>query len=211
MSNAQEIPMDSPIRLFLGCGGRPISGYVNVDLDSLDEIKQRYPGREFAPDIKVYQFDIFDLPYPDQCVDEVRADSVFEHLGFLEEKRIFLEAHRVLKPGGLFDFCVPDFEYIVRQWLDAEDNWKDWFRNDDEAIAETHWFGQYSDRMDQRWGYLTASLWGNQNGEGQVHKNCYTVPKIRAILDSLGFRDLEISHFHWQGRDRMIRAKSYRA
>ena len=31
------------IRLNLGCGGRPLPGYINVDLDSLEALRGRYP------------------------------------------------------------------------------------------------------------------------------------------------------------------------
>jgi hypothetical protein len=111
----------------------------------------------------------------------------------------------MLQPGGIFHFPVPDFEKIFEIWLAAKDEWKDFYRSDPEAIANNHWFGQYSNSMDNRWGYLMASIFGNQNGPGQFHKNCYTVAKIRAILKRLEFDELEISHFLWKGdRDPMI-------
>lgn len=54
-----------------------------------------------------------------------------------------------------------------------------------------------------------AMIFGNQNRVGQFHKNCYTVPKLRAILRYLGFEELEISHYRWRGdRDLMIHVKA---
>ena len=193
------------IRLNLGCGGRPLPGYINVDLDSLDELKARYPQQEFPEDIEIHNFSIFHLPFADEGVTEVRADSIIEHLSFAEEPRFFYEVKRVLRPGGIFHFSTTDFEEIAQLWLAAKDEWKDFYRNDPEAIANEHWFGQYSYSMDNRWGYLTASIFGSQNGPGQFHKNCYTVGKIRTILKRLEFEELEISHFLWKGdRDPMI-------
>jgi len=197
------------IRLNLGCGARPLPGYINIDMDTLEELKSRYPIEEFPEGIKVYQYDIFNLPFPDESVTEIKADSLVEHLSFLEERKIFYEVKRVLKPGGILEFSTPDFEETVRLWLAAKDEWKDFFRNDPEAIAQQHWFGQYSYSTKSRWGYLTASIFGPQNSEGQFHKNCYTVPKIRAILKRLGFEELEISHFKWKGdRNLMILVKA---
>jgi predicted SAM-dependent methyltransferase len=136
----------------------------------------------------------------------VRADSLVEHLSFIEEPVFFNEVKRVLRPGGAFDFSTPDFEDAVRLWLAAKDEWKAFYRNDPEAIASKHWFGQYSYSTENRWGYLMAMIFGNQNGPGQFHKNCYTVPKIRAILKCLDFEELAISHYRWKGdRDVMIR------
>jgi predicted SAM-dependent methyltransferase len=197
---------DSPdIKLNIGCGGRPLPGYINVDSDDLEALKLRYPQQRFLDDIKIYQYDIFNLPFPDESVAEVRADSLIEHLSFIEEPKFFYEVKRVLRPGGIFLFSTTDFEEIVKLWLAAEDDWKDFFRNDDEAIAQQHWFGQYSYSTKNRWGYLCAMIFGSQNGEGQFHKNCYTVPKIRAILKQLEFQELEISHYQWKGdRDPMI-------
>ena len=194
--------MNSPqIRLNLGCGGRPLEGYVNVDKDSLDTIKKRYPGYRFSENLTVSQYDIFNLPYADKSIAEVRAESLLEHLSFEEEKNIFYEVKRILFPGGIFRFSVPDFEATVRQWLDAKDDWKDFYRNDEEAILQKHWFGQYSDSGESRWGYLTAIIFGPQNSEGQFHKNCYTEQKIKSILARLEFIPSKITRGHWKNND----------
>ena len=57
---------------------------------------------------------------------------------------------------------LPDFEMTVKQWLAAKDDWKDFFRDDDEAIKQNHWFGNYNNKPDNRWGYLLASIFGNR-------------------------------------------------
>ncbi len=180
------------IKLNIGCGGRPLEDYINVDMDSADELRRRYPNRKFPPDLRVYNYDIFNLPYKDGTVDEVRADSFLEHLSFSDEPRFFKEVKRVLKPDGIFGFLVPDFETVVKAWLKAKDDWKEFYRNDDEAIKKHHWFGNYSYTIDNRWGYLTASFFGTQNSPGQFHRNCFTEGKIRTMLKQLGFTDVEI-------------------
>ena len=200
---------DNDIRLNLGCAGRPRSGYINIDLDDIEKLQARYPNQDFPKGIDVYQYDIFNLPYEDSTVSEVRCDSLLEHLSFLEEPKFFYEMKRVLTAGGLLHFSVPDFEETVKQWLAAKDEWMDFYRNDPEAIAQCHWFGQYSYSTDNRWGYLTASLFGPQNSPGQFHKNCYTVPKIKAILNKIGFEEEKISHYLWkEERNLMIDVKA---
>lgn len=203
---------EKDIKLNLGCASLPLPGYINVDLDSLDELKARYPQKKFPDGIEIYNYDIFNLPFDDESVTEVRADSLIEHLSFAEEPRFFYEVKRVLRPGGIFQFSTTDFEKIVQLWLDAKDEWKDFYRCDAEAIANNHWFGQYSYSIENRWGYLMASIFGNQHGKGQFHKNGYTVAKIRAILKRLGFKELKITHFLWKGdRDPMIYVKAMKA
>jgi SAM-dependent methyltransferase len=193
------------IKLNLGCASRPLLGYVNIDLDTIEEIRDRYPNISIPEGIEVFQYDIFALPYADGTVSEVKSDSLLEHLSFLEEGKFFYEMLRVLRPGGRLVFSVPDFEETVRKWLAAEDDWRDFYRNDAEAIAKEHWFGQYSYSTKSRWSYLTASIFGPQNSEGQFHKNCYTEKKIRSMLDRIGFEIDKLDFYSWKGdRDRMI-------
>ena len=198
----------SEIRLNLGCASRLLSGYINVDLDSIEEIKNRYPNIEIDEDQQFLQANILDLPFEDNTVDEIRADAFMEHMSFKEESQMFKEVYRALRPGGLFVFSVPDFEDAVRKWLAAEEDWRDFYRDDDKAIAECHWFGQYSYSTSSRWGYLTAAIFGPQNSPGQFHKNAYTEGKIIAICDKIGFEKPEIDRFLWKGdRDTMIRVR----
>jgi SAM-dependent methyltransferase len=200
---------DGNIRINIGCGGRTLPGYINVDSDNLETLRQRYPLQKFPDEIEVFQYDIFDLPFPDGSVAEIRTDSLIEHLSFIEEPKFFHEIKRVLRLGGLFTFSTTNFEEIVKIWLNAKDDWQDFYRDDQEAIEQEHWFGQYSYSTDNRWGYLSAMIFGSQNGEGQFHKNCYTIPKIRAILDRLHFTNVEISETLWKGnRDPMINVKA---
>jgi predicted SAM-dependent methyltransferase len=197
--------MISPIKLNLGCASRPLKDFVNIDLDSIEQIKKRYPNIDIPGGIEVFNYDIFNLPYKDGTVDYIKTDSLLEHLSFLEEKQLFLEIKRVLKIDGIFEFSVPDFEETVKLWLNAKDDWKDFYRNDQDAIEQCHWFGQYSYSMDNRWGYLTASIFGPQNSEGQFHKNCYTEGKIKAIMNFLNFELDSLSRFRWkEDRDLML-------
>ncbi len=200
------------IKLNIGCGGRPLPEYINIDSDDLETLKFRYPQQQFYDNIKIYNYDILNLPFPDGSIAEVRADSLIEHLSFIEEPKFFYEVKRVLRSGGIFQFSTTNFEEIVKLWLAAEDNWKDFYRNDDKAIAQQHWFGQYSYSTQNRWGYLCAMIFGSQNGEGQFHKNCYTVSKIKAILKRLNFKELEIFHYLWKGdRDPMIHVRAMKS
>lgn len=197
--------MTHDIRLNLGCGGRPLPGYLNVDRDDIEAMTSRYPDRSFDDVPIIYPFDIFNLPFPDSSISEVRAESLVEHLSFAEEPLFFNETRRVLRPGGRMVIQTTDFEAIARLWLDARDDWQDFYRSDPEAIAATHWFGQYSYAMDNRWGYLTAAIFGSQNGEGQFHRNCYTEGKLRAIMEHLGMVTHSVRYFRWKGdRDPML-------
>jgi len=194
-----------PIKLNLGCGGRPLIDYVNIDMDTIDEMRDRYPNQVFDDSLTIEQYDIFNLPYEDATIDEVRADGLIEHLPFIDEPRFFYEVARVLKSGGRLRLSTVDFEKTVKKWLDAEDDWKDFYKNDEKSIHEQHWFGTYTYQPINRWGYLTATFYGSQNGKGQFHTNCYTEKKLSAICNRLGLNVETIDKFQWKGdRDYML-------
>ena len=196
---------DDLIRLNLGCGGRPLRGYINVDMDTLDQIRARYPNQTFEDDLIIAQHDIFSLPYSNDSVDEVRSEGLIEHLPFIDEPRFFHEVVRILKPGGLLYLSTVDFEMTAKQWLEAEDDWKDFYRNDQEAILNQHWFGTYTYSPNNRWGYLAATLYGSQNSAGQFHTNCYSEGKLRAICRKINLKVVSIERFQWKGdRDHML-------
>ena len=204
-----SILQSESIKLNLGCGGRPLNGFINVDMDSLADIRKRYPNRIYSDDIIVVNYDIFNLPFESNSVDEIISEALIEHIPFIDEGKFFKEIVRVLKPGGSIYLTTVDFEKACQKWLLSKDNWLDFYRNDDEAILNEHWFGNNSYNADNRWGYLTATFYGSQNGTGQFHTNCYSEGKFRSICSKLNLDVVEINRFKWQGdRDEMISLKA---
>jgi predicted SAM-dependent methyltransferase len=189
------------MKINLGCGSTPLKDYINVDMDTLEDLRERYPNRTFEDDLVIEQWDIFNLPVEDGTVDEVKADCLFEHLNFIDEKRAFYEVKRVLKTGGVFEISVPDFDAIIELWSKAKDDWQDWYRDDDEAIKSEHWFGTYEYSYKNKWGYLLACIFGSQNGDGQYHKNCYTTNKLLKIFKKLDFDVTHQSFYQWPRGD----------
>ena len=194
------------IRLNLGCASVLLADYINIDMDDLETIKSRYPNIVIDDNYKFIQSDIFNLPFESGTVDEIRCDSLIEHLSFKEEKKFFYYVTKLLRKGGILNLSTPDFEATVKNWLSAEDNWKDFFRDDEKAINQNHWFGTYTYNVNNRWGYITASIFGSQNSVGQFHKNCYTEKKLKSIYLRLGFERTKIERYVWKkDRDNMIR------
>lgn len=192
-------------KLNVGCGGRPLHGYINIDQDSIAEMRARYPTTVFDDSLVIENHDIFNLPYPDSSISEVNADGLLEHLTFKEEPQFLYEMRRVLKPGGILKFSVPDFERACQIWLDAKDDWQDFYSDAIEDIKKDHWFGTYSYNYENRWGYIVATFYGSQNGAGQFHKNAYSEGKIKKMMDKLGFGQVTVKKFLWKGdRDPML-------
>ncbi len=193
------------IKINIGCGGRPLKNYINIDMDTKEQLEKRYPNLIITDDIILKKYDIYNLPFKDDEVDEILCEALIEHIPFTKEEKFFKEIARVLKIGGKLYLSTPNFEKTVKQWLEAKDDWKDFFKNDERSIENNHWFGTYTYNPLNRWGYLTAMIFGSQNGDGQFHHNCYTEDKIKKIIKKIGLKLISIEHFRWKGdRDHML-------
>lgn len=93
------------MKLELGSGHRPTRGYTTNDLHAFDGID--LPGRPALLDLD------------DDSLDEVLALGFVEHLAYYEALDTFRNVHRMLKPGGLFLFDVPDYPIWAQMYLDA--------------------------------------------------------------------------------------------
>ena len=56
------------------------------------------------------------LPYEDNYFDVIYSKSIIEHFYFPE--KIFQEAYRVLKPGGIIITLTPEWKYIYKSFYD---------------------------------------------------------------------------------------------
>jgi SAM-dependent methyltransferase len=72
------------------------------------EADRRRAGR---PDIGILTGDAHALPLGDASVDRARVDRVLQHLH--EPARAMAEAHRVLRPGGVFGMAEPDWDTLA--------------------------------------------------------------------------------------------------
>ena len=190
-------------RLHIGCGLDFKEDYINIDIESKESLLARYEGSDNVTfksfqekGIEIYNYNIFALPYENNTVNEVLCNAFLEHLDFVEERKFFFEVKRILKPEGIFNFSVPDFEWLIKKWIQANDEWKDFYYTD----QGEHWFGQKNRNMDTRWGYLIAAIFGNQNGLGQYHKNAFTKQKIGMILKKIDFKIVEINESYYRGK-----------
>jgi len=83
------------MKVNLGCGSNIVSGYINVDINPLDD------------SVLQCDFEKDKLPFDDNSIDELQAIDVLEHINNLIP---FLnECYRVLKDSGKFYIEVPKF------------------------------------------------------------------------------------------------------
>ncbi len=121
-----------PNRLHLGCGLNVVDGWLNVDgswnawlanhplIRKVAKASRLAPRSMFAVEFPrgITTLDVRKrLPWPDASFDAVYASHLLEHLHHEDAKRLLRECLRVLRPGGVARFVVPDLRAISREYL----------------------------------------------------------------------------------------------
>lgn len=87
-------------KLHVGCGGHPLAGWLNSDLDPRRWSTLRLDAaRRF--------------PLDDACLDYVYSEHLIEHLTLPQGRRFLAECRRVLKPGGRIRTATPDLAFLL--------------------------------------------------------------------------------------------------
>lgn len=94
------------MKIHLGCGGRRLDGYVNIDV--------QFVGADMHTDVR-------DLPFKDGSIDEIYASHVLEHFGRHEYKAVLKEWRRVIRTGGKIYIAVPDIESSINHYNEHHD------------------------------------------------------------------------------------------
>jgi SAM-dependent methyltransferase len=135
------------MKLNLGCGGKVLDGYVNVDVA---------PSRNgMKPDVIS---DLHKLTFEDASSDEILSIHVVEHFWRWEVVDILKEWVRVLKPGGKMVLECPNIKSACEQFLkDVK------AAGTGRESQKTMWVfygdpGWKDPLMCHRWGYTPMSL-----------------------------------------------------
>jgi len=106
--------MDS-LKLHLGCGGKILDGYDNIDI-------QPCPKSEAVPD---FYHDLREsLPYDKESVDEIYVENMITMFSRKEWRTAKKHWVNLLKQGGKLDVIFPDFEQNVKNFLENKDGQK---------------------------------------------------------------------------------------
>lgn len=151
-----------PVRLNLGAGGKPTSGWRNCDL---------YP----APGVEL-RIDQAKLPYRDRTVHAIRSEHALEHSdSHYTAEGALVEWARALRHGGHLKLMVPDFEECARKFLATSFR----PRSPGEQYTEQEWY-KYTI-------YGIQKSQGSEPPEGQYHRTGFTQPQLEHLLESNGF------------------------
>lgn len=96
-------------RLHLGCGGRYLEGYCNVDyFPNLPSDTHR--GNVLKVDV---WGDVLNLECSESSIDLIRIEHTFEHFYRYEGIKFLNSAFKILAPGGLLVIETPDFSRVI--------------------------------------------------------------------------------------------------
>jgi len=129
------------MKLHLGCGHNYLEGWVNVDGPKVDlcydDLKADLHAR------------IEDLEYPDNSVDEILMNAVFEHFPRHVAIMQLRKFYKWLKPNGILTIVVPDFWGAVEMLRTSENPMEQqfWFRHL-YGPQDTIQFGTHYDAFD---------------------------------------------------------------
>lgn len=91
-------------KLNIGCGERPLAGYVNIDV-------RRLPGVDLVANV------LKGVPLDDGCAKEVVVTDFLEHFTRADlETKVLPELRRLLTTGGKLVAQLPDLELMFRDW-----------------------------------------------------------------------------------------------
>lgn len=98
-------PGCEPVNVQIGCGDKPIDGFVNIDIR---------PGKGVLGHA-------YDLPYESGSVDTLFSNAVLEHLYMAHQVFAVREWARVTRHHGgrIITLGIPDFAAIARLYLDG--------------------------------------------------------------------------------------------
>lgn len=101
------------LRLHLGCGGTHFDGYVNVDFPQSEHNVMTVRADVFC--------DLTQIDLPEEVVEEVRLQHVFEHLNRAVALASVIRWQQWLRLGGRLHIETPDFEASAAAFLQADD------------------------------------------------------------------------------------------
>lgn len=153
------------MELHLGCGNNIKAGWVNVDLN---------PAAELTLDVRER------FPFADGTFKMIYSEHFYEHFEYPRDiTHLLSECCRVLEPGGLHSFAVPDGELVLRHYTTHE--YADHAKA--QLVCNPPWCKTQMDHVN----YCLR-----QDGE---HRWYYDEETIRLLLESVGFVDVKRREF----------------
>jgi predicted SAM-dependent methyltransferase len=145
-------------KLELGCGQRPAPGYLHQDIT-------RQPGVELD-----FNCQIWEIPLKENSLSEIIALALMEHLCFADFTKALKHIYKLLSPGGIFLFDIPDIKI-----------WSEYLYYITHGMPEKSPFSKE---------HVYATIWGWQRWPGDEHKCAWLKDDLFKHLKEIGFSEI---------------------
>lgn len=168
MRKMRRQALQRPAKINLGCGEALKQGFVNIDM---------FPGGDLTLDLRR------GLPFEGECCDFIFSEHFFEHVEYPDTcSRLLRDCLRVLKPGGMIRFSVPDTEWPLVDYPKGED--APYFQ----ACRDNPWW--HPKDCTTRLEHINYHF--RQRGQ---HRFAYDFETAHKLLTSVGFVDVQRSDY----------------
>jgi len=123
--------------------------------------------KDVEPDILIDLENELLQRFNDESVDEILAKDFIEHLSWRIVETFLRDCFRVLKKDGKIYIQTPDLEAIAKKVI-LNPNFK---------------YGNLSE-----WQAISFWVYGAQDYENNLHKTGFTIPTLKNLLESIGFK-----------------------
>lgn len=165
------------MKLNLGCGDDLRDGYENVDARDIH-------GRN-----RIVDLDVLPWPWSDGSVEEILMLDFLEHFEYSKTDQIVLECWRVLRPMGVVEVQVPDFEHCAAALVGKHDTY---LCNACGNLCSMELACNVCGRTHlEIASSAVARLYGGQDYAGNYHKTTFTKKTLETKFRQLGFGSIE--------------------
>jgi predicted SAM-dependent methyltransferase len=175
----------SQIKLNLGCGGRPMKGWINLDNYDYEKNDSSRSGSIY--DIKM---DIRELDVDDTTVDEILLSHVIEHFVRWETIKMLKHYFNKLKHGGKIIVEMPDLDRCIAWYIRQKHTPSIKTPNGIMNMGLTQFYGNQWDELDY-----------------ETHRYVWRLDEFTQVLQEIGFTIESASHqavFHQKERDMFV-------
>ena len=157
--------------LQVGCGPNRMEGWINCDMLPFRLPKRKLNNHEAAQD---FPLDITrPLPLADGIFDAVYGEEIIEHIEKDYAEAFMVEAHRILKPGGILRFATPDLDGMCRAFLRLDEG------IEPDSFEPTWYVGPWS-----------AENWINHMFRDFGHEYIWNYAEMERALRAAGFSEI---------------------
>jgi predicted SAM-dependent methyltransferase len=133
------------IKINVGSGNKPKNGYRNLD-------------KLIGKHIYYENTDAWDIPEPNNSIDEIYTRHFLEHLDPIEADKTLIEFKRILKNDGLLHIIVPNISFHCKQFfMKGKSNFAN-SSNYEHAMAGLYGWVNKGTWMGHKWGYTKKTL-----------------------------------------------------